>query len=413
MSWSSFGRRYAALNALLALLLFGEVASNLRLTAGLSVGAVLTVASLVIALALLGLSGASSLVRLPVIFWIATIWFLFRGVSEVNYIAGLQQTATWLLFITALLAARLPARSPDTRRRLYRALTGLAVYWGLLQLSFAITQVLGLGVVVSVGRPTAALLVILFSIPITAALTSRAWTPLLTSLLLFMAILVSESRTATVAAVMLAAVTWLIEVTKRLFWVPRRQLSYGVLGAVILALAFGSTSLGTRLESTFEALPSLISDPSSGVARGLTQGRSYVWPRLVSFAMENPQRLVFGDGAGAASAVAALITTDNPWDHPHNEFLRVLIDYGAVGLVLMVLLLARMAVMFAARYRASAIKGSRSRAGPLAGLGALVAFIALMLTDNPLTYPYVMVAFGLIAGLGVSHGERVDNDWLG
>jgi len=129
--------------------------------------------------------------------------------------------------------------------------------------------------------------------------------------------------------------------------------------------------------------------------------------------MDNPQRLVFGDGAGAASAVAALITADNPWDHPHNEFLRVLIDYGAVGLVLMVLLLARLAILFAAHYRALANKGSRLRAGPLAGLGALVSLIALMITDNPLTYTYVMVAFGLIAGLGVSGGETVNNERLG
>lgn len=413
MSRFSFRLRYGAVNALLVLLLFGEVASDLRLTAGLSVGAVLTVASLLMALALLALARASSLVRLPVIFWIATVWFLFRGASEANSIAGLQQTATWLLFLTALIAARLLAHSASSRQSLYRALTALAIFWGALLFVFAIAQVLGLGVVVAVGRPTAALLVILLSVPIAAALTSRAWAALLISLFLFMAILVSESRTATLAAVMLAAVTWSIEVTKRPFWVSRRHLSYAVFGAVILVLAFGVTPLGARLESTFKALPSLISDPSSGTTRGLTQGRSYVWPRLVSFAMDNPQRLVFGDGAGAASAVAALITADNPWDHPHNEFLRVLIDYGAVGLVLMVLLLARLAILFAAHYRALANKGSRLRAGPLAGLGALVSLIALMITDNPLTYTYVMVAFGLIAGLGVSGGETVNNERLG
>ncbi len=58
-------------------------------------------------------------------------------------------------------------------------------------------------------------------------------------------------------------------------------------------------------------------------------GRLNAWPQFI----HNAEDIWFGDGA--ASSVEFGNVTFGGWSHPHNEYIRVLIDYGIVGMVLL------------------------------------------------------------------------------
>ena len=58
-------------------------------------------------------------------------------------------------------------------------------------------------------------------------------------------------------------------------------------------------------------------------------GRLNAWPQFIN----NAEDIWFGDGA--ASSVEFGNVTFGGWSHPHNEYIRILIDYGIVGMVLL------------------------------------------------------------------------------
>ena len=121
------------------------------------------------------------------------------------------------------------------------------------------------------------------------------------------------------------------------------------------------------------------------------EGRTKVWGVLWS---EVPNDLLIGHGPGAASARSILV--DPAFDHPHNDYLRILYDFGVVGLVLLVWFAVR-----SARLLRRASKLSHGSLPALAALNAGLAILIMMTTDNPLDYPFVMIPLGALIGLGL------------
>lgn len=126
------------------------------------------------------------------------------------------------------------------------------------------------------------------------------------------------------------------------------------------------------------------------------EGRTEIWGVLWSDVQHEP---VVGHGPGAGSARAFALST--AFDQPHNDFLRVLYDFGFVGLGLLVWFGVRTARLL--RYIR---KRAPDTVPALAALNAGAAVLIVMVTDNPLDYPVVMIPLGALIGLGLGSARR-------
>jgi O-antigen ligase len=121
------------------------------------------------------------------------------------------------------------------------------------------------------------------------------------------------------------------------------------------------------------------------------EGRTKVWSVLWSEAQDE---ILVGRGPGAASARS--VAMDPAFDHPHNDYLRIVYDFGLVGLGLLGWFVVR-----TTRLLRRARRRARDAIPPLAALYAGVAVLLVMATDNPLDYPFVMIPLGALLGLGL------------
>jgi hypothetical protein len=117
-----------------------------------------------------------------------------------------------------------------------------------------------------------------------------------------------------------------------------------------------------------------------------TSGRLDAWERYWTEAKDN---LVFGRGLGAGTVVNEGI--DTAFEVPHNEYLRLIVDGGFVGLAIM---LTAYGYLFHRAYQ-------RQRE-PHAALMMLVAiglFAMLAVLDNPLVAQQISIPFWLYVAI--------------
>jgi hypothetical protein len=96
---------------------------------------------------------------------------------------------------------------------------------------------------------------------------------------------------------------------------------------------------------------------------------------------------LLGAGAGSADALALLVT-DGTLAEPHNDWLKIVFDYGIIGSVVMT-------VFFAAVFSASKV-----------GAAIAVANAVVMTTDNVLIYIYYQFPIALMAAWSASRELR-------
>jgi O-antigen ligase len=133
-------------------------------------------------------------------------------------------------------------------------------------------------------------------------------------------------------------------------------------------------------------------------------GRWTMWTAIVESALERP---LIGKGLGSAVQVitTTFASTPGQMTQPHNDYLRLWHDLGAIGLTLYLIAVGLTGwILFRDWYA-----NERRRAGPaqleITGLLTLLAILAASLTDNPLVYPSVMATAGIFIGAGL--GARV------
>jgi O-antigen ligase len=132
-------------------------------------------------------------------------------------------------------------------------------------------------------------------------------------------------------------------------------------------------------------------------------GRDAVWSAVWHSALKSPWI-----GQGAGSSESALVVYGFKVSQPHNEYLRILHDFGLIGLVLWVWgyfgLLGR---TFLEWRRADRTENGEAYVHLAAWLG-LVALALGMITDNPLRYVQVLLPLGLTVGcsLGLATTSR-------
>jgi O-antigen ligase len=136
-------------------------------------------------------------------------------------------------------------------------------------------------------------------------------------------------------------------------------------------------------------------------------GRTEMWQTLLDDL--RGKAVFFGRGAGAAGRLIDRYFPD--LGHPHNDFLRLLYDFGAVGLGWWVLFLVIVMFTMIGGVRACTrqVPDARSRTKDhpdlplhLAPILALLAIIMSMFTDNSISYIFVMAPLGMLIGVSLS-----------
>jgi O-antigen ligase len=133
-------------------------------------------------------------------------------------------------------------------------------------------------------------------------------------------------------------------------------------------------------------------------------GRLAFWRVITESFKEAP---IFGKGAGSAQAVIDMAFAGI--HHPHNDYLRILHDYGLFGMALWLVAIGTL-VLSLWRHWLLADRLAMPQAHLyLSGLLTLVAFALEMTTDNVIVYAFVVAPLGLILGsaLGLRQVRRM------
>lgn len=328
---------------------------------------------------------------------------LFIGsILGAHFVNGLRLS---LLFTTPILvgvlARREMVRSPEIRQRMEKALIFIPVLpisIILINLITGTLQSTARGFQTSFGLGYGPRTLALFLLPILALLVAK-WRYsknyrsrmafLWGSMTLTAIIITSLSRVASVIALVVILPSRFIRK-----WYNPSTIFTLLLGLVLLLYWFSIPSVQARffpggidkIKFNFESFQSID-----------TQGRINLWAVTWENATNKP---FFGNGTGSAGDLIYSIYP--PLEHPHNDYLRVFHDTGIVGLLFFIF-----AWVFQLNHNWQGWKYSEKRLHHQAmyHLAAFIATLAIcltFLTDNTMTYVFVLIPLFIIYGLADS-----------
>ncbi|HUZ83472.1 MAG TPA: O-antigen ligase family protein [Gaiellales bacterium] len=128
-----------------------------------------------------------------------------------------------------------------------------------------------------------------------------------------------------------------------------------------------------------------------------TTGRIVLWSANWDAFLKSP---VIGHGPGHSDMLTAALLGHNA-GHPHNDYLRLLVDYGVIGLAIWVI--AYLALLVFTWRAWQATRGSRTSSERVhqAAFLALVGIALCMSVDNPLIEIIKMAPLGALVGLSI------------
>jgi O-antigen ligase len=137
-------------------------------------------------------------------------------------------------------------------------------------------------------------------------------------------------------------------------------------------------------------------------------GRSAIWRVTYDSFLDSPW---VGKGAGSASHL--VLERFRTIGHPHNDYLRVMHDYGIVGLSLWLLAWLRVLWHLWAQARFSEKWGRADAQLQFAAFLGTLGTCLMMITDNPMTYVFVMAPLGVMVGAatGAASAVRYTQAW--
>lgn len=369
--------------------------------------------------ALLALFSAAMLPKyraLPLGFRVLTAWMpisfalaeLSRGPSDTSgglSIGGIQQFLAWLLFVGSILLLHVTAPDSIGVRRFNRGLILAGCLWAVVAILFLPAEAVPGDPSSMIGpRPLAALLVMSLSLSWAGFSLTRQLIYVASSGLIFIGIVATQSRAATVAAVLSALIIAFADVH---LLRPRTwpKLFYAMQFALVaITLAMTYPPLRERLLLLLLLPTAITTHGTEGQAAFITQGRWEAWPALLSHASESP---FWGHGIGSSSAYTYSLTGNERFAHPHNEYLRIFHDTGAVGLLCWTAGFAMLWLGAWQAYRQWRGHCSTPRRAVLLSLTGLVpAYMLLFATDNIGFYTFIMVPLGAIAGISLNRSTR-------
>lgn len=263
-------------------------------------------------------------------------------------------------------------------------------YASLLALLFWGVQAAVAGFTLTGGRLGALALSLLLPFLI---FTSRGWRTI-SSWALPSAISLGVVASSARAATMVVVLSWLVAGFARrreIVGAIRRQTP--LTRAVLFGLTVGFTALAAAAFVTGGYLDRLTKGDQAFTLGPLvlnTEGRGNVWGQLLT---ETGQTGVFGGGIGYSQNFLA--NSGTGWEHPHNEFLRLYLDYGILGLGLFLAILLVPLV-----YCIRALRAEPSRKNPAwVGVLTVAGILVFMLVDNPLAYVSATPPAAFLIGL--------------
>lgn len=288
---------------------------------------------------------------------------------------GLQFVAVMTIFALGMAFA---ARQVDAEQAGYSLIVLMAVGMALCGV-FLVQLVTATPIYITRGFALTALIPLAASIAIPRS--SRVWQRIAPFFILF-TIVVSLSRTASVIAVLM--MTGLV-----LRFHRGVRLLLALLG---LAGAAGGAWLLIMLYPPLR--DRFVGGDNAFEIGGIgfnTSGRSALWESVINDAANSPW---FGRGAG--SSVELVTALFSPITQPHNEYLRLYHDFGAIGLTCFVLGVIALIVTLGRRAATS------DDPVQWAALIALLGVLAAASTDNVFVYPFVMLPLAILIGLALS-----------
>jgi O-antigen ligase len=322
-----------------------------------------------------------------------TTWACLSLAWATPSVAAVQNILVFVALPTAIFVgfwtAQVTANPPEFGERLFiiATLVSCVLYAGSIAYS-------GLGGGAVVGSRSFGLYAILSAAWMAAGWRYRCRWARLLLLLTTSLVVLSLSRTAFAAILIIIAVAWMDFRTFGGFL--RLVLSVAAVSAIGVALVMFVPPLHNRFFTG--DLQTVDAGPSINVT-----GRFDLWRATWNSYLTSP---IIGHGAGSADV---LITKEfgNGIGHPHNDYLRVLHDDGIVGGVLLV---AALLGLMRGRWRdwrrpsvhSSPAEQRLHAAALLATLGVALA----MFTDNVLTYIFVMGPLGVLLGISAGTAYR-------
>lgn len=258
------------------------------------------------------------------------------------------------------------------------------IYVGLaVSAAFIVFAFLGLGGFAN--RQFAMIMLIPLSIAV--VWPAKNWLIRISPFVFSFAILFSQSRTASfIAVILLSLHVWLS--TKK-----PPKLIWGSVAAIATAAIVGTVAFfGPALAENFGWVETGVED------RELlgTSGRLTAWVKFLAL-LDSPAKWAFGIGTGGAMQYGA---AEVMWfAHPHNEYLRYLVDVGIIGLLLLLLGAALLLVTFGKEWKTQEPK---TRASFL----LIVALGLMASTDGPLYSSFVIIPSAIVIGLGLAQVVR-------
>ena len=205
-------------------------------------------------------------------------------------------------------------------------------------------------------------------------------------ILLLLDVALSLSRTATLLAIVILAIGLAVRSPSRGRAI--RLVVMVALGAVATWFVFTRFApLRDRFQGGDQAF-------GYGGEQFNVSGRVDLW----SFTIQDARRHLWL-GAGPGSADKAVLRHFATVSHPHNDYLRLLHDFGVVGLLVFVIGFLTLMV------RTWRLGRSTGRPIHWAAFLALLAVAGTAFTDNTIVYPFVMIPLGVLVGASLSESS--------
>ncbi len=288
---------------------------------------------------------------------------------------GLQNVALYIIFVLTILIAATFSSAGSGEWALIR------FAWVSVTVTVVFLASRFIGVEIYNERPYAVASVVLMAVLV--PLRSSNFVLRIAPYLVLLGVVLSLSRTATVICLLL--LVFRVVRGRRGKRLARAIAWIVTLASVGVLVVWGYTPFRERFFGGDNAITL-----SNGLTLN-TSGRDRLWEFTISSWQRNPW---FGNGPG--SAQEAITPMFRNIEHPHNEYLRILHDFGIVGLALFalgVLILLGQLWQRARRY---------DEPHHWAALMSLLAVLAIAVTDNPLISQFVMIPVGALIGLSLS-----------
>src|SRR5215211_2658643 len=339
---------------------------------------------------------------------LATVWplvlFVIWSISSLAWYAGRSPTIASfqnLLVQTTFLGLILLASSKSYQSYKFQLFAWKVQVWatwiavGLYGVGFVLGH-LGGSLVVGAGPRSFALFALLGLAWYVTALRYNSRRGLWQAIIITGLIGVSLSRTALTTALFLFPISQ----------ASLRNMARWVRTGLMVALVVGISYLTiTHVEPVRERFFAGDIGATVGGTGINVEGRDQMWRTILDSWSESPW---IGKGAGSSSEVVENALGPGV-EHPHNDYLRILHDYGVVGLVLWLLALGQL-LWAMCRAWLMADRRNTAEAHPhFAALLSLIALAATMVTDNVVAYVFLMAPLGVLVGASLGRVGLADD----